>query len=144
MKDTTHAMEAEYVGELRCMAQHLASGNTMITDAPTDNQGKGEAFSPTDLLCTSLATCMMTIMGIAARERKIHMEGSTVKITKVMAANPRRVHEIHLSFMLVSDEIGEKELDILKHAAHTCPVALSIHPDIQLLTEFATATKSEA
>ncbi|MFM7814063.1 MAG: OsmC family peroxiredoxin, partial [Flavobacteriales bacterium] len=66
------------------------------------------------------------------------------KITKIMAANPRRVHEIHLSVMLVSDEIGEKELDILKHAAHTCPVALSIHPDIQLLTEFATATKSKA
>ena len=143
MNALTHAMEVEYVGELRCSAQHLASGNTIITDAPKDNHGKGEAFSPTDLLCTSLATCMMTIMGIAAKERNIFMEDSSVRITKVMAANPRRVHEIQLQFVLVSDEIGERELEILKHAAHTCPVALSIHPEVQVRTQFTRERRTQ-
>lgn len=138
-----HSIEAEYVGELRCTAHHIASGNSIITDAPLDNQGKGEAFSPTDLLCTSLATCMMTIMGIAARERNISMEESSVRIIKVMAANPRRVHEIQLQFVLISDEIGDRELEILKQAAHTCPVALSIHPDIHVITQFTRSNRSK-
>ena len=136
-------MEVVYLGELRNQATHLASSNTLITDAPLDNQGRGEAFSPTDLLCTSLATCMMTIMGIAARERDINLKDSTVRITKVMAAKPRRVSEIRLHFTLVSSDLNDHQLQVLKQAAHTCPVALSIHPDIHLEVTFEVLERSE-
>jgi len=125
-------MTVEYLGELRCEATHLRSGNTLITDAPPDNKGRGEAFSPTDLLCTSLAACMMTIIGITAREKEIPLEKMHVAIEKVMASDPRRVAAIRLAFDIHVDTFTEKQLAMLKNAAITCPVAKSIHPDIQI------------
>jgi putative redox protein len=125
-------MTVEYLGELRCEATHLRSGNTLITDAPPDNKGRGEAFSPTDLLCTSLAACMMTIMGITAREKEIPLEKMHVAIEKVMASDPRRVTAIRLAFDIQADTYSDKQLAILKNAAMTCPVAKSIHPDIHI------------
>jgi uncharacterized OsmC-like protein len=124
-------IRTKYLNELRTEAEHVKSGVKIITDAPVDNQGKGEAFSPTDLLAASLGSCMLTIMGIAARTHSINMEGTDIKITKVMAANPRRVSEVIVEFDLNQHEYSDKEKAILKNAAHTCPVALSLHPDLK-------------
>lgn len=118
-------MVSVYRGDLRTEDTHLKSGVVIFTDAPPDNQGKGESFSPTDLLCASLASCTLTIMGIAARTHGIEMEGTRVRITKIMAANPRRVSEIILEFDMVKN-YPEKEQKILEHAARTCPVMLSL------------------
>lgn len=118
-------MVSVYKGDLRTEDTHLKSGVVIFTDAPPDNQGKGESFSPTDLLCASLASCALTIMGIAARTHGIEMEGTRVRITKIMAANPRRVSEIILEFDMVKN-YPEKEQKILEHAARTCPVMLSL------------------
>lgn len=122
-------MRTTYTGNLRTEATHLPSGNVIITDAPVDNQGLGQAFSPTDLLCASLASCALTIMGIAARTHNIYMDGTQVRITKVMGSNPRRVAEIILEFDMVTD-YPEKEQKILEHAAKTCPVMLSLGTDV--------------
>jgi putative redox protein len=104
----------------------------MITDAPIDNQGKGEAFSPTDLLATSLANCMLTIMGITANTHGIDIANCTAEVTKVMAAEPRRVSEIHVNFSFPKkDEYSDKQKKILENAALTCPVYYSLHPDIK-------------
>lgn len=118
-------MVSVYKGDLRTEDTHLKSGVVIFTDAPPDNQGKGESFSPTDLLCASLASCALTIMGIAARTHGIAMEGTTVRITKIMAADPRRVGGIILEFDMVKS-YPEKEQKILEHAARTCPVMLSL------------------
>ena len=123
-------IKTKYLGGLRTESVHLKSGNTLITDAPVDNKGKGEAFSPTDLLATSLATCMFTIMGIAAREHGIEIDGSTCSITKIMAAEPRRVSEIQISFNFPEIRYTEKQQLILERAARNCPVAKSLHPDL--------------
>jgi uncharacterized OsmC-like protein len=131
-----HAIEVNYNGELRCSAIHLKSGNTIISDAPIDNKGKGEAFSPTDLLCTSLGMCMMTIMGITANEKDIPFEDARVEVTKIMGTEPRRVSEIHLMFHVNGQDWTEREWSIMKNAADTCPVAKSIHPDILLKVEW--------
>jgi|SRR5690606_14062497 len=119
-----------YKGDLRTESTHLQSNTTIVNDAPTDNQGKGEAFSPTDLLANSLATCIFTIMGIKAREMKVNIENSTADVTKVMVADPRRIGEIHIHFTMqgVTDE---KQQTILQRVAMTCPVMMSLHPDIQ-------------
>lgn len=119
-----------YLGELRTSSVHLQSGTTIITDAPTDNNGKGEAFSPTDMVANSLATCMLTVMGIKARDLGVDFSGSTAEVTKVMAAEPRRISEIHVTFTmnLVADE---KTKTILERTAMTCPVFYSLHPDIK-------------
>ncbi len=127
-----HAIEVKYEGELRCSAVHLKSGNAIISDAPIDNHGKGAAFSPTDLLCTSLAMCMMTIMGIAANEKEIAFENVTVDVTKIMGTEPRRVTGIQLNFHVPQLGWSEREWAIMKNAANTCPVAKSIDPSIQL------------
>jgi putative redox protein len=119
-----------YLGDLRVEVTHLKSGKTIISDAPPDNQGKGESFSPTDLMSVSLGTCMLTIMGIAARTNKINIEGTKMKVSKVMGSNPRRVIEVHIEFEMPSGNFSEKEKDILKNAAVTCPVAKSLHSDI--------------
>lgn len=118
-----------YLGDLRTESTHLQSGEKIITDAPVDNKGRGEAFSPTDLLATSLGNCMITIMGIAARERAIDIDGTTCSITKVMAADPRRVSEIHAELTFPVN-YSDKEKAILENAAKTCPVFYSLHPDI--------------
>jgi putative redox protein len=119
-----------YTGELRTEATHLASGTKIITDAPVDNHGKGQAFSPTDLLATSLANCMLTVMGIAANTHSINMDGASAEVTKVMAANPRRVSEVHVKITIPAKNYTDKEKNILEHAARTCPVAQSLHPNI--------------
>lgn len=123
-----------YQGELRTTAVHLKSNNQIITDAPTDNHGKGEAFSPTDLLVTSLASCMLTIMGIKANDMGLNIADSTADVTKVMAADPRRVSEVHVSICVKGVETDKDKL-ILEKAALTCPVAKSIHPDIKQIVE---------
>ncbi len=119
-----------YLGELRTEAQHMRSGNTIITDAPPDNQGRGEAFSPTDLLCTALASCMMTIMGIAARERNITLNGLQAKVTKHMGNNPRKVDRVEVHFELDGSDLDAHQRTVLERAAHTCPVALSLRADL--------------
>jgi putative redox protein len=122
-------MVSVYKGDLRTEDTHLKSGVVIFTDAPPDNQGKGESFSPTDLLCASLASCALTIMGIAARTHGIAMEGTTVRITKIMASDPRRVGGIILEFDMVKS-YPEKEQKILEHAARTCPVMLSLATEL--------------
>lgn len=120
-----------YKGNLRTEAVHLRSGNTIITDAPIDNNGKGEAFSPTDLLATSLGVCMLTIMGILAQRHSINIEGITIDITKIMEANPRRVGEIIVEFYMPKNNYGDSEKKLLEHAALSCPVAKSLNADLK-------------
>jgi uncharacterized OsmC-like protein len=119
-----------YLGELRTSATHVRSGNTLITDAPLDNKGKGEGFSPTDLLATSLGSCMMTIIGIAAQTHNFDVDGTLMRITKIMAENPRRVAEVVVEFDFPERKYSDKEKAIIWHAATTCPVYLSLHPDL--------------
>jgi len=122
-------IHTRYTGELRTEAVHVASGTTFITDAPIDNQGKGETFSPTDTLCAALTSCMFTIMGIAARTHAITLDGTQADTTKHMASDPRRVARIEVRFYGFPVKYSEKEKAILERAAKTCPVALSLHPD---------------
>ncbi|MDY2587211.1 OsmC family protein [Winogradskyella aquimaris] len=119
-----------YLGNLRAESEHLRSGNTFITDAPIDNNGKGEAFSPTDTVATGLASCMLTVMGVKANEHNLDMSGATANVTKIMASNPRRISKIEvvLNFPFKADEKIKK---ILEHTARTCPVHYSLHPDIE-------------
>lgn len=120
----------EYKGDLRTENTHLRSGNTYITDAPLDNHGKGEAFSPTDTVATGLGNCMITVMGIKADGMGVDLRGSTVEVTKHMAPNPRRISRIELHLELPS-EVGEKDRIILEKAGRTCPVMFSLHEDIE-------------
>lgn len=121
-----------YQGALRTAATHVQSNTTIETDAPTDNQGKGERFSPTDLVATALGSCMMTIMGIKARDMQIDLTGTTISIQKHMLADPRRIGAVDVVFEFPAGlQLQEKERQILENAARTCPVAKSIHPDIE-------------
>jgi len=124
-------VRTEYLGELRTKAHHVRSGNEIITDAPTDNKGKGEAFSPTDLLATALGSCAVTIMGIAANEHGFNIDGTQMKITKIMASNPRRVSEVIVELDFPDMEYSEKEKKIIQLSAKTCPVFQSLHPDLK-------------
>jgi putative redox protein len=126
--------QINYLGDLRTESMHLKSKKTVITDAPTDNQGKGEAFSPTDLLCNALAACALTIMGIAAKNHNINMDNTQVSISKFMLADPRRVGKIVLDFKFPKNTYTQKEKSILENAAKTCPVAKSLSSD--LIQEF--------
>ncbi len=128
-------IETIYLGDLRTEATHVQSGTKIITDAPVDNQGKGEAFSPTDLLSASLASCMLTIMGIKARASNINIDGTTCSIAKIMAADPRRVAEIVINFKFPK-EYTEKEQQLLERAALTCPVYYSIAEDLKKTVTF--------
>jgi putative redox protein len=125
-----------YTGGLRTSSVHLKSGIEIITDAPVDNQGKGEAFSPTDLLATSLGNCMLTIVGIAANAHGFNIDGTTAEITKVMGENPRRVIEIDVNLQFPSNNYSDKEKEIIERSAKTCPVAFSLHPDIKQAITF--------
>lgn len=116
-----------YKGSLRTEATHLRSGNVIYTDAPVDNKGKGEAFSPTDLTATSLASCILTIMGIAAREHNINIEGTTAEVQKNMVNGPRRIESIVVDIHMPEGNYTAKEIKILEKAAHHCPVSLSLH-----------------
>jgi putative redox protein len=120
------SMTAVYLGGLRTEATHLRSGNKIITDAPPDNNGRGEAFSPTDLTCASLNSCMMTLMGILAERENIDLKGLTSEIVKVMASNPRKIAEIHITFNHQALNATDVQKEKLRRAALTCPVALSI------------------
>jgi putative redox protein len=120
-----------YKGELRTEALHLYSGVKIITDAPLDNQGKAEYFSPTDLAATSLASCMLTIIGIAARTHGFSIDGTEASVTKVMYSNPRRIGEIHIDYQFPGIIYTEKQKSIIEKAGRTCPVAMSLHPDVK-------------
>ncbi len=119
-----------YMGNLSTEAVHLKSGNKMVTDAPTDNNGKGEAFSPTDLLATSLGCCMLTVMGIVAARHSINMDGATVEITKIMKEDPRRVGEIIVELIMPPNGYSERDKQLLERTALTCPVAKSLSAEI--------------
>jgi putative redox protein len=123
-----------YNGELRTTCTHLRSGNSFETDAPVDNNGRGERFSPTDLMSTSLATCMITVMGIKARTMGFDLTGVTIDVLKIMKSDPRRVGGIELTFHIPGSliEIDDKTKTILKNTGITCPVQLSIHPNIDV------------
>ncbi|KIO47506.1 MULTISPECIES: OsmC family protein [Porphyromonadaceae] len=124
-------VKAKYLGDLRLECTHLQSGTTIVTDAPTDNNGKGEAFSPTDLCATSLAACAMTIMGIYAKNNGIDLSGTEIEITKTMAAEPRRIAGIDVIFHMPARAFSKKDKTVLERVAHTCPVHLSLHPDVK-------------
>ena len=128
--------KVHYQGNLRTQATHVKSDIQLITDAPTDNNGKGEAFSPTDLVATSLASCMITIMGIKARNKGINIDGIDSEITKVMSSNPRRISEIIISLKMPKSDISSEDQKLLEKVALSCPVALSLHPDIKQTITF--------
>lgn len=119
-----------YLGDLRTESVHLKSNNSFLTDAPIDNNGKGEAFSPTDTVATGLASCMITVMGIKANDMGVDMKGTTAHVTKTMASDPRRISKIEvvLEFPFKADDKTRK---ILERTANTCPVHYSLHPDIE-------------
>lgn len=121
----------EYKGELRVQAEHVKSGVITYTDAPIDNHGKGESFSPTDLLCTALGTCMLTIMGISANTHQFNIDGTKVKVTKIMKSDPRRVGEVIVEFEMPKNNYTDKQKEILRIAAENCPVAKSLHPELK-------------
>lgn len=124
-----------YLGELRTSSIHIQSGSELITDAPTDNNGKGEAFSPTDTLANALATCMMTVMGIKARDLEVDLTNSTAEVTKIMGTEPRRIIEIQVKFEMAVAADQRTRL-ILERTAMTCPVHYSLHPDIKKYITF--------
>ena len=126
----------QYQGNLRTEATHLKSSNSLITDAPLDNNGKGEAFSPTDLVATALSSCMITIMGIKARDKGIDITGVSSEVTKIMASNPRRIEEIIVTLRMPAIEISDSDKALLETVAKACPVAKSIHPDIKQTVTF--------
>jgi uncharacterized OsmC-like protein len=130
------SMTGLYKGELRTEVTHLRSGNRIITDAPPDNNGKGEAFSPTDLACAALSSCMMTLMGILARREGIDLAGLRSEIVKIMDNNPRKIAEIQIVFTHVNLVASDVQKEKLKHAALTCPVALSLSENIRQTVTF--------
>lgn len=127
-----------YNGGLRTVCTHIKSGSALETDAPVDNNGKGERFSPTDLMATSLAACMITVMGIKARTMGFDLNDVKIEVLKIMKADPRRVSGIELSFHIPDTlkAIDEKTKSILKHTGDTCPVMKSIHPDIEVKVDW--------
>jgi uncharacterized OsmC-like protein len=125
-----------YNGDLSCDAVHLSSGTQILTDAPPDNQGLGRSFSPTDLLSTSLAACMMTIMGIKARDMGIDLTGSRAEVTKTMGGPPRRVAEVGVRLIMKGVPDDGRTRPLLEAVAHACPVAKSLHPDVRQAVSF--------
>jgi putative redox protein len=127
-----------YNGALRTSCTHVKSGDHFETDAPTDNNGKGERFSPTDLMATSLATCMVTVMGIKARTMGFDLDDVKIEVLKIMKADPRRVGGIELTFHIPDSlkDLDEKTIAIMRHTGDTCPVMKSIHPDIEVKVDW--------
>ncbi len=127
-----------YLGDLRTQATHLQSGTQLITDAPTDNNGRGEAFSPTDLVATAYGSCMMTIMGILARREGIELKGSVMEITKIMSAEPpRKIAKLEVTLQMITERpLTENEIIKFERSARTCPVELSLHPDVERVVTF--------
>lgn len=120
----------KYLGDLRTEMLHVRSGKAVITDAPVDNKGKGEYFSPTDLVASALGSCIFTIMGIAAREHGFSIDGTSCSITKIMNDSPRKIGEIKIEFDLSSNSYSDKQKKILEYCVKTCPVALSLHESV--------------
>ena len=119
-----------YEGNLRTRATHLYSGTEILTDAPLDNQGLAQAFSPTDLVATALGSCIASIMGIKAREMNLNIKGTTLHVNKIMASDPRRIVEVEVQIKFPANQFSDKEKAIFENAAKHCPVAKSLHPDI--------------
>jgi uncharacterized OsmC-like protein len=122
--------KTKYLGDLRTEIVHLRSGSVITTDAPLDNKGKGENFSPTDMVAVALGSCIFTIMGIAAREHSFSIDGSTCRITKIMTESPRKIGEIRIEFDFTGNEYSEKQKKILDYCVKTCPVALSLNESV--------------
>lgn len=120
----------KYQGNLRTLATHNKSGESFITDAPPDNHGLGQAFSPTDTVATSLATCMITVMGIAANTHQINMDGTWAEVTKVMAENPRRISEIHVEMHIKDHGLDDHQKTVLERTALKCPVGQSLNKEL--------------
>ena len=130
------SIQLEYQGELHCKAVHGPSGTELNTDAPKDNQGRGESFSPTDLVATALGSCMLTVMGIMARTLDLNITGATASVEKEMtAAAPRRIQSLTVRIHVPHD-VSTENRQKLERAAHTCPVHKSLHPDVQIPIEF--------
>ena len=125
-----------YLGQLRCKAVHTKSGVEIITDAPTDNRGKGESFSPTDSVANALGTCALTTMGIAASDNQINIDNASAKITKVMAAGPRRISEVWMEISFPPNNFSAEQKKLLEATALNCPVAKSLHPGIKQKVTF--------
>ena len=123
--------KVEYKGQLRTISTHIKSGEQIITDAPTDNNGKGEAFSPTDMVANSVATCMLTIMGITAEKRNFNIDGICATVEKIMAANPRRISKLNIEVKFPKKNYTSEQKELLEKVALKCPVLMSIHPDIE-------------
>lgn len=131
------AIQIEYQGDLHCKAVHGPSHTELATDAPVDNQGRGESFSPTDLVATALGTCMLTVMGILARTLSLDISGSTATVEKEMTTTPpRRIQRLSVKIRVPQSHTVENRAKI-ERAVHTCPVHKSLHPDIEILVEFA-------
>jgi|TARA_R110000796_G_scaffold252557_1_gene387695 uncharacterized OsmC-like protein len=129
-------VKSKYTGNLSTEAVHVKSGNGIVTDAPVDNNGKGEAFSPTDLVAAALGSCMMTVMAIAGEKKGLNMEGMNVESTKIMSANPRRISEIKMDFFWENCTLSDKDREWIKNIGLTCPVALSLREDLKQSIEF--------
>lgn len=129
----------KYLGGLRTEATHLASGQVIVTDAPVDNQGRGEAFSPTDLTATSLASCALTIMGISARNHGLDIDGTTADVVKIMASDPRRIARIEVRITMPPNSFTDKDKKILEAAGRTCPVLFSLGEGVEKVLEFVWA-----
>tara|TARA_B100001250_G_scaffold356504_1_gene331641 strand:+ start:97 stop:507 length:411 start_codon:yes stop_codon:yes gene_type:complete len=129
-------IEIVYSGNLRTSSKHILSNNSIITDAPLDNQGKGEAFSPTDLVASALGSCMLTIMGIAAKTQNIDIDGAHVKIQKIMGEDPRRISKIILDFTFIKP-LNAKSQQLLERAAKHCPVSKSLDPNLEEIISFS-------
>jgi uncharacterized OsmC-like protein len=125
-----------YESNLRTTCLHLQSGSVFETDAPTDNKGKGERFSPTDLIATGLGACLITTMGIKAESMNIQLDGAKVEVTKVMVSDPRRIGKIIVHATLPTLNLDEKTIEILERVGRTCPVERSLHPDVELDIQF--------
>lgn len=132
----SHKIESSYLGELRVSSTHLASNTEIITDAPLDNNGKGESFSPTDLVATALGTCMITVMGIYAGKNGILMPNVYSRTNKVMSSTPRKISKLKIEIIFGDNQLSEVEKKSLKDVALNCPVAKSLHPDLKQEIEF--------
>lgn len=132
----SHKIESSYLGELRVSSTHLASNTEIITDAPVDNNGKGDSFSPTDLVATALGTCMITVMGIYAEKNGILMPNVYSRTNKVMSSSPRKISKLKIEIIFEGNQLSEEEKQSLKNVALNCPVAKSLHPDLKQEIEF--------
>ena len=125
-----------YQGDLRCSATHLQSGTVIETDAPTDNRGKGEKFSPTDTLCVALATCAITTMAIKARDMNVELKDTRIEVLKHMLKDPRRVGQVDVTMHFPHLQLDEEQRTFLENAGNNCPVAKSLHPDLKMHIEY--------